>query len=181
MVQIKKRKLPEAEIPTSSMADISFLLLLFFLVSTVIDVDTGIGLVLPEYVPPEQQQFVPLSKDRLAALLINENGDVLLNNELISIPQISKTLKPRIESKIDLPANKKLVVSVKTDRKTSYNLFIQALDQVKQAYFDVRNEYALKHFGKRLIDIDDRSEEMKELKDKIPITISIAEPETVKK
>ncbi len=181
MVKIKKRRIPEAEIQTSSMADISFLLLLFFLVSTVIDVDTGIGMVLPEYIPPSQQQFVPLSKDRLAALLINENGDVLLNNEIISIPQISKTLRPRIESKIDLPANKKLVVSVKTDRKTSYNLFIQALDQVKEAYFEVRNEYAKQRFGKRMVDIDDRSEEMKEIKDKIPITISIAEPESVKK
>lgn len=51
MVQIRKKKKPDPEIPTSSMADISFLLLLFFLVSTVIDVDTGIGLTLPEYTP----------------------------------------------------------------------------------------------------------------------------------
>jgi len=181
MVKLKKRKLPEAEIPTSSMADISFLLLLFFLVSTVIEVDTGIGLVLPEYVPPGEQELVPISKDRLAAVLVNENGDVLLNNEIIAIPQISKVLKPRIESKIDLPANKKLVVSIKTDRKTNYNLYIQALDQIKEAYFQVREEYARSRFGKRLIDIDDRSEEMKEIKEKIPITISIAEPETVKK
>lgn len=181
MVKIKKRKLSEAEIPTSSMADISFLLLLFFLVSTVIDVDTGIGLVLPEYIPPEQQEFVPISKDRLAAVLINENGDVLLNNEIIAIPQIAKTLMPRIREKINLPSNKKLVVSVKTDRKTNYNLYIQALDQIKDAYFQVREEYARSRFGKRLVDLDERSEEMKEIKEKIPIIISIAEPETVKK
>ncbi|MGK9369562.1 ExbD/TolR family protein [Melioribacter sp. Ez-97] len=181
MVKIKKRKLSEAEIPTSSMADISFLLLLFFLVSTVIDVDTGIGLVLPEYIPPEQQEFVPISKDRLAAVLINENGDVLLNNQIIAIPQIAKTLKPRIEEKINLPSNKKLVVSVKTDRKTNYNLYIQALDQIKDAYFQVREEYARSRFGKKLVDLDERSEEMKEIKEKIPIIISIAEPETVKK
>jgi biopolymer transport protein ExbD len=181
MVQIKKRKKGEPEIPTSSMADIAFLLLLFFLVATVIDVDTGIGLTLPEFVPPDQQELVPISKDRLAAVLINENGDVLLNNEIIAIPQISKTLKPRIESKIELPGNKKLVVSVKTDRKTNYNLYIQALDQVKSAYFDVREEYSLQKFGKRLVDLDEKSDEMKEIREKIPITISIAEPEAIKK
>jgi len=181
MIKLKKKKLPEAEIPTSSMADISFLLLLFFLVSTVIDVDTGIGLVLPEYLPPdEKQEIVPISKDRLAAVLINENGDVLLNNEIIAIPQISKTLKPRIESKIDVPANRKLVVSVKTDRKTNYNLYIQAFDQIKLAYQEVREEYALRTYGKRLIDIDERSEEMKDIRAKIPESISIAEPEAVR-
>ncbi|MFA7288401.1 MAG: biopolymer transporter ExbD [Melioribacteraceae bacterium] len=180
MVQIKKRKRPEPEIPTSSMADISFLLLLFFLVSTVIDVDTGIGMTLPEYIPADQQTTVPISKERLAALLINENGDVLLNNEVIAIPQISKTLKPRIESKIELPANKKLVVSVKTDRKTNYNLYIQALDQVKLAYFEVREEYALRRYGKRTIDLNEKSEELKDIREKIPITISIAEPEKIK-
>lgn len=181
MVQIKKKKKPDPEIPSSSMADISFLLLLFFMVSTVIDVDSGIGLTLPEYVPPSQQTTVPISKDRLAAVLINENGDVLLNNEEIAISQISKTLIPRIKSKINLPGNKKLVVSVKTDRKTNYNLYIQALDQIKEAYFKVREEYAKNRFNKRFIDLNEKSEEIKEIREKIPITISIAEPESVKK
>ncbi len=178
MVKLKKRKINEAEIPTSSMADIAFLLLLFFLVATVIDVDTGIGMVLPEYIPPEEQELVPLSKERLAALLINENGDVLLNKEIIAIPQIKQNLTARIESKINLPSNKKLVVSVKTDRKTNYNLFIQALDQVKGAYFEVREEYSKSVFGKKMLDLTE--EEAKEVKTKIPIIISIAEPEEVK-
>ena len=177
MVKLKKRKLGEAEIPTGSMADISFLLLLFFLVSTVIDVDTGIGLTLPEYIPPEQQEFAPLSKDRMAALLINENGDVLLNGEIIAIPQIKDNLSKRIEEKINEPKNRKLVVSVKTDRKTNYNLYIQALDQVKGAYFEVRSAYALSKYGK---DIDDLNEEqINDVREKIPIIISIAEPEQV--
>ncbi|MCF8435328.1 MAG: biopolymer transporter ExbD [Ignavibacteriales bacterium] len=179
MVKIKKRKLGGAEIPTSSMADISFLLLLFFLVSTVIDVDTGIGLTLPEYIPEEQQEVAPLSKDRLAAILINENGDVLLNKEIIAIPQIKENLTERIRSKIDQPNNKKLVVSVKTDRKTNYNLYIQALDQVKGAYFQVREEYAQTRYGKKILDLNE--EEDKDMKDKIPMIISIAEPEKIDK
>jgi len=178
MVKIKKRKLGEAEIPTSSMADISFLLLLFFLVSTVIDVDTGIGLTLPEYIPPDEIEKVEISKDRLAAVLVNENGDVLLDNEVIAIPQIGPNLKERIRSKIELPLNKKLIVSVKTDRKTNYNLYIQTLDQIKGAFFEVREEYSQGKFGKKVIDL--LEDQFNEIKEKIPIIISLAEPEEVK-
>ncbi len=174
----KKRKIREAEIPSSSMADIAFLLLLFFLVSTTIDVDTGIGLTLPEYIPPEQQEFAPMSKDRMAALLINAAGDVLLNNEQISVNQVKEKLKPRIISKINLPKKKKLVVSVKTDRKTNYNVYIQVLDQVKGAYFEVRDEYSRKTYGRPFKDLNE--EEQKDVRSKIPIIISIAEPEAVK-
>lgn len=176
---LKKRKIAEASIPTSSMADIAFLLLLFFLVATVIDVDTGIGLTLPEYVPPDEVQNVKVDKDRMAAILINENGDVLLDGNPISIFQIKNNLKPRIISKIGLPSNKKLIVSVKTDRRTSYNTYIQALDQVKQAYFEVRDEYSNQNFGKKYNDLIPEQQDI--VKDKIPIIISLAEPESVKK
>ncbi len=176
MVTLRKKKVKGAEIPTGSMADIAFLLLLFFLVATTIDVDTGIGLTLPEY--QEEQDLVPLSKDRMAALLINENGDVLLNGEVIAIPQIKDNLKERITSKIELPKKKKLVVSVKTDRRTNYNLYIMALDQVKGAFYEVRDEYAFSKFGRKFKELTE--EEAKEVKDKIPIIISIAEPEKIK-
>jgi biopolymer transport protein ExbD len=173
---LKKKKLPEATIPTSSMADIAFLLLIFFLVATVIDVDSGIGMTLPEFV--ENPETVKVPKDRMAALLINETGDVLLDGEPISIFQITNTLKPRIQSKIDLPKDKKLIVSIKTDRKTTYNTYIQALDQVKEAYFEVRNEYSNSKYGKKFDDLDEVQQS--DVKDAIPIIISIAEPEKVK-
>jgi len=177
MVKIKKRKLGEASIPTGSMADIAFLLLLFFLVSTVIDVDTGIGLTLPEYVPPEEQEFVEISSDRMAALLINENGDVLLDGDVIAIPQIQQTLEKRIREKINLPATRKLVVSVKTDRKTNYNLYIQALDEVMGAYQSVRDEYSQQQYGRQYNKLNE--EQTQDVRDKIPLNVSIAEPEKV--
>ncbi|MBN1300232.1 MAG: biopolymer transporter ExbD [Melioribacteraceae bacterium] len=177
MVKIKKGGTKTAEIPTSSMADIAFLLLLFFLVATVIDVDTGIGITLPEY-QETPDNVVPISQDRMAALLINENGDVLLNKEIISIPQIKDKLISKIESKIDLPSNKKLVVSIKTDRKTNYNLFMQAFDQVKIAYRDVKNNLSMNMFG---VEFDDLAEEQQEeIKNKVPEVISFAEPEKIK-
>jgi biopolymer transport protein ExbD len=176
---LKKRKIAEAAIPTSSMADIAFLLLLFFLVATVIDVDTGIGLTLPEYIPPAEQVNIKVDKDRMAAILINENGDVLLDGNPTSVFQIKNNLKPRIISKIDLPSNKKLIVSVKTDRKTNYNIYIQALDQTKQAYFEVRDEYSNQQYGKKYNDLVPEQQDV--VKDKIPIIISLAEPESVNK
>lgn len=173
---IKKKKIAEAAIPTSSMADIAFLLLLFFLVATVIDVDTGIGLTLPEPLD-ENTDIVPVSKDRLAQVLINENGDVLLDGAVIPVHMIKNNLKSRIVSKIELPTNKKLIVSVKTDRKTVYNIYIHALDQIKLAYFEVRDEYSNANFGKKYNDLDPENQDV--VKDKIPIIISLAEPEKV--
>lgn len=176
---IKKRKIAQAEIPTSSMADIAFLLLLFFLVATVIDVDTGIGLTLPEYIPPDEIQDVKVDKDRMAAILINANGDVLLDGNQVPVFQIKEKLKPRIEQKINLPKNQKLIVSIKTDRETNYNTYIQALDQAKLAYFETRDEYSQGNYGK---EFDDLTEEQQDIvKDKVPIIISLAEPEYVKK
>jgi biopolymer transport protein ExbD len=158
------------------MADIAFLLLLFFLVATVIDVDTGIGITLPE-LPEPDQPIVEVPKDRMAAVLINENGDVLLNGEVIPVHLIKNNIKPRIISKIELPLNKKLIVSLKTDRKTVYNIYIQALDQIKLAYFEVRDEYSHANYGKKYNDISPEYQDI--VKGKIPIIISLAEPEKV--
>jgi len=173
---IKKKKMPEATIPTASMADIAFLLLIFFLVATVIDVDSGIGLTLPEI--PEDITTVEVPKDRMAAILINENNDVLLDGAPISIFQIKNTLKPRIISKINLEKSKKLIVSLKTDRKTVYNAYIQALDQVKLAFFEVRDEHSNSRYGHKYNDLTE--DEQKEIRDAVPIIISLAEPEMVK-
>lgn len=177
MALLKKKTVRNVEIPTASQADLAFLLLLFFLVSTIIDVDTGIGLTLPEYVADPSTVKVP--KDRMAAVLVNENGDVLVDGTATSVFQIKDNLKPRIISKINLPSNKKLIVSVKTDRKTNYNTYIQVLDQIKQAYFEVRDEYSTSNYGNKYKDL--KTDEQDVVKDKIPIIISLAEPESVKK
>ncbi|HQF42931.1 MAG TPA: biopolymer transporter ExbD [Ignavibacteriaceae bacterium] len=176
---IKKRKIPDAEIPTASQADLAFLLLLFFLVSTVIDVDTGLGLTLPEYVPPDQQVEVKVDPSRMAAVLVNENGEVLVDNNIEPVFRIKDILKPRIESKINLPLNKKMIVSLKTDRKTVYNVYIAALDQIKQAFFEVRDEYSNGKFGRKFNDLN--QEQQEDVKNAVPIIISLAEPELIKK
>jgi biopolymer transport protein ExbD len=175
---LKKKQIREAEIPTASQADLAFLLLLFFLVSTVIDVDTGLGLTLPEYVPPEEQVTVKVDPERMAAVLVNEQGDVLIDGEVVSLFQIKNLIKPRIMSKVDKPLNKKLIVSLKTDRKTVYNQYIAALDQIKLAFFEARDEVSQSRFGRKFKDLSQEQQEV--IKDAVPIIISLAEPEQVK-
>jgi len=175
---IKKKKLQEASIPTSSMADIAFLLLLFFLVATVIDVDTGLGLTLPEYVPPKERVEIKVDPQRLVAVLVNEQGDVLIDGEIVSIFQIKNLIKPKLLARVEMPLSKKIIVSLKTDRKTIYNQYIAALDQIKLAFFEARDEVSQSRFGKRFKDLT--TEQQEQMKDAVPIIISLAEPEEIK-
>ena len=119
---VEKRKSKESEIPTSSLADIAFLLLIFFLVTTTIDVDKGIGLGLPA-----KGETKEVRSQNITNLLINAQGEVLLDDNPTPITQI----KGIIENK--LARNAKLIVSVKTDQDTDYWVYIKVLDQLKQA------------------------------------------------
>jgi biopolymer transport protein ExbD len=164
---LRKRKNQEAEIPTSSMADITFLLLLFFLVTTTIDVDTGIGLVLPP--PPDETEQVRVKTENLLKVLVNASGEVLLDDELTSVSQIHEIVMNKIR------ANEKLIISVKVDRETPYRVYISTLDGIKQAYQDLREDYALKTFSVPMNQLS--KEQLQEVRDKVPQKISIAEPE----
>lgn len=164
---IKRRHRVEAEIPAASMADVAFQLMMFFLVGTTFDVDTGIGLVLPPAAETTQQ--VKVKQSDIAKLLVNAAGEVLLDGELITIPQIRETIKNKIRQ------NPKLIVSIKTDRETTYNRYIEVLDQLKLAYDDLREEYSLRTFGKSFKDLS--REKQEQVKKEIPIRISIAEQE----
>lgn len=162
----RKKKKEEPEIPTSSMADISFLLLLFFLVTTTIDVDTGISLVLPPWI--ENAEQVKVKQENLASILVNEVGDVLLDEKIIGVPQIKSEMISRIKT------NDKLIISVKTVRDTPYKIYIDVLDQLKGAYNDLRDEYSRQKFG---VPADQATQgQIDELRKAIPQRISLAEP-----
>ena len=118
----KKKSRSNSDIPMASLADIAFLLLIFFLVTTTIDVDRGIGLSLPA-----KGEETEVRTKNITNLLINIQGEVLLDNEIIAINEIDR----RIELKIQ--ENPNLIVSVKTDRETKYDVFVQVLDELKVA------------------------------------------------
>ena len=84
---IKKQRRPMEEINSSSMADIAFLLLIFFLVTTTIDMDKGLGIVLPA-----EGEEIEIKKDNILNCLINSSGNVLLGGESIKTKDISKKI-----------------------------------------------------------------------------------------
>lgn len=119
---LKKREREEVEIPSSSLADIAFLLLLFFLVATTIDVDKGLDLALP----PVGSE-VEINKKNITNLLINDSGQILLDNKVVDVEEVDDIIRDK------LLRNDKLIVSVKTARKTKYEVYIHVLDQLKKA------------------------------------------------
>jgi len=120
---LDKKRTREVQIPTSSMADIAFLLLTFFLVTTSLDMDKGLQLTLPP-----KGEARPIPKRNIASLMINQSGEVLLDEEEIPIANIKETIRLR------LAQNDRLLVSIQTARETQYQTFVSVLDQVQMAF-----------------------------------------------
>ena len=120
---IRNRRFKGGEIPTGSMADIAFLLLVFFLVTTTIDTDKGLGIVLP----PAGDVEIEIQKKNILNCLINSQGKVLLDEEPTNIDQIHRIVGQKLR------ANDKLIVSVKAHPKTAYNDYVKVIDQLKMA------------------------------------------------
>ena len=120
---IRNRRFKGGEIPTASMADIAFLLLVFFLVTTTIDTDKGLGIVLP----PAGDVEIEIQKKNILNCLINSQGRVLLDEEPIDVEQIGRIVKKRLDQ------NPLLIVSVKAHPKTAYSDYIRVIDQLKIA------------------------------------------------
>jgi len=119
---LRERKARVGAIPEGGMADIAFLLLVFFLVTTTMDMDKGIGIILPA-----EGQEIEINKKNILNLLISSSGNVLLGGEAIAINQIDARVKEEIRK------NDKLIISVKAHEKTQYDVYIAVLDQLKKA------------------------------------------------
>jgi biopolymer transport protein ExbD len=135
----------EAEIPTAGMADIAFLLLIFFLVTTTINVDTGIGMTLPPKLDPDQKP-PPVKERNLFNILVNANGELLVEDEQADIGQLRDRVKSHVTNFGDDPdlseSPSDAVISIKTDAQTPYNTYVQVLDEVWMAYREIWNGIA---------------------------------------
>lgn len=119
---MKNRRFKGGEIPTASMADIAFLLLIFFLVTTTIDTDKGLGLVLPA-----EGQEMEISKSNILTCLINSSGQVLLGKEPVKTKDIARVVREKLRE------NPRLTISVKAHEKAEYHSYVDVLDQLKIA------------------------------------------------
>ena len=118
-LQRRVRAVPE--IPTGSMADIVFLLLVFFLVTTTMNQDKGIGMQLP---PAGESKKI--QKKNICNIWVNAAGQVLINlEEDVPLNQLRANIEGRLQ------ANDKLIISLKADEETSYENFIDVLDEIK--------------------------------------------------
>ncbi|MBG98680.1 biopolymer transporter ExbD [bacterium] len=118
----KPRRAAMQEVNSSSMSDIAFLLLVFFLVTTTISLDKGISLILPA-----EGNELEVNKNNIVNVLINDRGKVLLDDQPTQIKDIKRKAIDRIK------ANKKVIFSVLTNKRTKYKSYIEVLDQLKQA------------------------------------------------
>jgi biopolymer transport protein ExbD len=180
---LKKKPREEPMIPTSSMADIAFLLLIFFLVTTTIDVDTGIGMVLP----PKLEEDVkppPVKERNMLSILVNEQGQVLLEDKPSAVNLVRDEVKKHVLNNGADPAyaesSLKAIVSIKTSRQTPYDAYIGVLDEVWMAYFEMWDAEARKlgypdyaSYTEAL----DESGGKNEIRAVIKAAISIAEPD----
>jgi biopolymer transport protein ExbD len=208
----RKRGRMSQEVNAGSMADIAFLLLIFFLVTTTIASDKGIMNILPPKQDPNQPPpEVELNERNIFNILINANDQLLIEGDFRNtteglsdeikrfilnfgnpdeaamalfngLPASLRALADRSSTSSDHPMTGGAVVSIKTNRGTSYETYLEVLDLVKRAYFEIYAErVGLTADQYRALSGQTAAE--KELLDRgkedIPMAISIAEPDKI--
>ena len=187
----KKRKTPG--INGSSSADIAFMLLIFFLITTSMDTDKGLARRLPPPVPKDQKknEEMDIKKRNILVVLINSNNQILCNNEFIDIKQLREKVRNFIENpyndehmpektEVDVPffgkqtVTKNHVISLQNDRGTEYKAYIDVQNELAAAYNELRDEVSRKKFGKAFADLDE--DQQKAVQMIYPQKISEAEP-----
>ena len=196
------RKTPEVR--ADSQADIAFLLLIFFLVATTMNTDTGIARVLPPMPPEDQQQEEIKVKERnLFLVFINGRGDIMAGaagkQEPIVLSQLKERAKEFIENPMDDPnlperTDKEIelanggkwvypvsegVISLQTTRDTNYQSYIMVQNELTRAFNEVRDEVAIHKFGSKYSELTE--DERNAVAKAVPLKISEAEPRNIKR
>jgi len=191
-----------SEINAGSMADIAFLLLIFFLVTTTMDTDTGLIRKLPE-IPDKNQPPPPKILQRnIFEILVNANDQLLVEGEYIQVTELRAKAKAFIQSDpgnpnmpqfkeeeipgLGLVQVSKQIISLQNDNGTSYKMYIKVQNELVAAYNELRNEFAQQKFGKPYEELiqqsgssDAAKEKLNAVKKFYPQRISEAEPKKI--
>ena len=166
------------EINAGSMADIAFLLLIFFLVTTTIDVDKGVLVKLPPW-SDEEPDITKLNKRNVFSVLVNAQNQLLVRGEPTNVADLKERTKEFIanpQKREDLSeAPNKAIISLKNDRGTKYGTYLEVYNEVKAAYSELWDEECQRKYNQPY------SEDLpiairKEIRAKFPLVISEAEP-----
>jgi len=187
-----KREL--SEINAGSMADIAFLLLIFFLVTTTMDVDSGLPRKLPPFVDQTEDDKTPPIKERnVFVVLINMNNNLLVEGKPCRVEELCDKVKEFVDNPKDnenLSEKKpkfvpffgeypisKGVVSLQNDNSTEYGMYIKVQNELVRAYQELKDNLARRKFGKTFDDLNEQQQDA--IKEIFPQAISEAEPKNV--
>ena len=148
------------------MADIAFLLLIFFLVTTTIETDAGLDRMLPPIEPPDQD--VVIKQKNIFTVNINKNGQLLVEEELMDLKDLRAAAMAFLENGGDGTCNyckgkgdeassdnpTKAIISLKNDRETKYSTYITVQNELVGAYNELRNREALRLYGRPFTDME---------------------------
>ena len=122
MAKFKKKMSTESRIPTGSMADIAFLLLVFFMVTTVLKLEEGLPIALPK---AEAAQDIP--RENVIHVWVDRTGKISINDMIVTIPSVEGIIAQRIR------VNPGIIVAFNTDESAPYGVMSDIMEQLKRA------------------------------------------------
>jgi len=160
------RRAGAPEVSAGSMADIAFLLLIFFLVTTTIETDAGLDRMLPPMEPPEDD--VVIKQKNIFQVLINKNGQLLVDDELTDLKALRLKAMDFLDNNGDGTCTfckgkknpessdnpSKAIISLKNDRETKYSTYITVQNELVGAYNDLRDREAQRLFGRDFVEME---------------------------
>lgn len=168
---MKKRKLPS--LGAGSMADVAFLLLIFFLVTTTIQTDAGIQVLLPAWT--DQKIIDRRKNNNVLSVLINANNELMVEDKAAKLSDLKFKIEQLVLEEAESP--KKAVVSLQNHERTAYNTYIAVYNEIKAGYHKIWDDVAVRQYGQPYDDL------MESLQQKIrknyPLVISEVEPSAV--